>query len=166
MFRKTVSLLLAVVAALGMLIPAAALETASPVKVTLKSAVAGATRYDTDRLISVETPTATLAAGAPISITDYAGRPEGAHMTAGRTYYIAYTLIAAEGYALPAATGDAGLTVACEKGAKLLSADISGDSLVIRAKVTADGSVLQRIIGFLHDLLLKLRSPFGGANEK
>ena len=173
MFRKTVSVLSALCVLCCCLLPAAALAPTGPVAVTLHSDIAGCTQNDADRLIEVKTAGVAVKglAGEGIYISDFGGTPENGPLVAGRTYFIDYTLSAAPGYTLPETVGPDTVAVTCGKGVSVISTqlvqvtarDDDGNPLpfrgiAIRTKTVVDGSLLQRILGYIHDLILKIRA--------
>ena len=173
MFRKTLSVMLALCAVFCMLLPAAAAAQTGPVSITVHSDIAGCTENDLEKLITVDSGEVIpwTHGGVPVSIAQYAGgSPEGA-LEPGRTYYIYFTFEAAEGYELPETAAGGWLTVACDKGVELIRADVVNMSvsqgnprggtvraLRIYAEVVAQGSTFQRILGWIKDIIDKIRA--------
>ena len=171
--KKALSITLVLCMLLGcLLLPAAALVDDAPISVRLNSDVAGCTEADADKMIEIRSPQVVCrtARTDAIDITDAARFPPQAPMEAGRTYYVTYTLEAAEGYALPDALTDDELQIECGKGVSVIYYRIvdywvgsiaepkTERVLEIVTKVVVDGTVLQRIIGWFSDLILKIRS--------
>ena len=172
--KKTVSLLLIVCLLLGCLAaPAAAEPEKSVISLRLRSDVAGCTSRDADELAEILSPQVVWYRGSsPVSIANYAGGAEHAHMEAGRSYSVTYLLEAAEGYTLPETLSDGDLSLECGKGVAVVERAVTemyngntdgGEAprtrvLRIIAKVVVDGSPMQRIIGWFRDLILKIRS--------
>ena len=169
--KKGFALLLAVCLLCGALLPLCAAQTETGViSLRLNSDVAGCTREDADRLIEIRSGNVVPGCGGerPIFIANAAGGTEGAHMDAGRTYTITYTLEAADGYTLPETLSEGDVQIETGKGVTVLNcgvirlASVTGGeptrALRINANVKVDGTVIQRIIGFLRDLFLKIRS--------
>ena len=173
--KKLFALLLAVCLA-AVCIPAAAAEKPvieGPIRVRINSDIAGCTSAHYTQIVELLSDNVTYEffGSGPVSISDYAGRGEYAHVAAGRTYEITCQLAAAEGCALPDVLTDGMVQIECGKGVKVLStqivsADIRGEdgqpvsfrALQIRAQVVVDGTVFQRIIGWFTDIVLKIKS--------
>ena len=153
--------------------PASAENECGPISVKLNSNIAGLTRNDVQKLIEVKTGHITygIRNGEPIHIADYAGTAESGVLIAGRTYFITYTLSAAEGYALPAQMPDNSIKITSDKGVSVLSCQIvtapsrnengtleTNKGIQIYAQVVVDGNIFQRIIGLFHDYILKIKA--------
>ncbi len=173
MRNKILSVVLAVCLVCCCLLPAAAANETGVIRVKLHSDIAGLTVDDAEKLVELRSPNVVYrtGAGSPVQISDYAGTAIFDAAVAGRTYYISCTLVAADGYTLPDALSDGDLEIECGKGAsvistQIVSADIRDESgvlvpfrgLMINAEVVADGNIFQRLIGMLHDLVLKIRA--------
>ena len=173
--KKLISLTLILCVLLGCLaLPAAAQDETGPISLRLYSDIAGCTRMDVDRLIEIRSPQVTFDpyGESPIFITNYAGGSEYAHMDAGRNYVITYTLVAAEGYTLPEEIADGDVVFDCGKGVDVLSCKIveirrpdSAEGTNVRtralriiASVVVDGTAVQRVIGWIKDVILKIRA--------
>ncbi len=169
--KKTVSAVLAAILLLFSLLPAAAQPEADVISLRLHSDVAGCTAADAARLIEILSPqVAYRTDGSTVRISNAAGGGEYAHMDSGRSYYIVYTLSAAPGYQLPETLSENDISIECGKGVSLISFGVvelavpSGGKdarervLRIYANVVPDGSVFQRIVGFIKDVILKIRS--------
>lgn len=168
--KKLISVALSALILLVCLLPAAAEPRADVISIRLNSDVAGCTDADVDRFIELRSPQVTFyesGQNGPISIANAAGGGEYAHLDRGRTYAITYTLTAAEGYTLPETLPDGCVQIECGKGVKVASVRIAemyngGGSrirvLSIVATVVVDGNVFQRIVGWVRDLILKIRS--------
>ena len=173
MFRKTLSVLLALCAVFCMVLPALSAAPTGPVSITLHSDIAGCTENDLQKLFTVDSGEVIpwTHGGVPVHIAEYAGGvPDGA-LEPGRTYYIYYTFEAAEGYELPETASGGWLTVACDKGVKLIRADVVDISVAqgnprggtvrglrIYAEVVAQGTVFQRMLGWIRDVIDKIRA--------
>ena len=173
MFKKTLSVMLTLCAVLCMLLPAAAATPTGPVSITVHSDIAGCTENDLQKLITVDSGEVVpwTHGGVPVTIAEYAGGSPQGGVEPGRTYYIYFTFEAAEGYELPETTAGGWLTVACDKGVELIRADVvniavsQGSArggtlrgLRIYAKVVAQGTVFQRILGWIKDIIDKIRA--------
>lgn len=174
--KKLLSLTLIVCVLLGSLLPLASAQTEAeePIRLRLNSDVAGCTERDVEEIIEILSPQVAYyeANSCPVSIANYAGGSEYAHMEAGRSYAITYTLQAAEGYELPEEISEDDVVFECGKGVTVLyckvvqmqipNPDPHVDERVrvlrIIAKVVVDGNVMQRIIGWIRDIILKIRS--------
>ena len=160
----------------GALTPLCAAQAETNViSLRLNSDIAGCTREDAEKLLEIRSGHVVYysGAGGAVAIANAAGGTEGAHMDAGRTYAITYTLAAEEGYALPETLADGDVLLETGEGVTVLSCGVielanvnvppaftAARTRVLRitARVRVDGTVLQRIIGLIRDLLLKLRS--------
>ena len=173
MLKKSIALFLAVCAVCCCLLPAAAQAEIGPMAVKLNSNIAGCTNRDVDQLIELESDNIILSTRdkEPVYIVDYAGTSVSGEVVAGRTYFAYYVLEAAEGYALPDALEEGDISIACGKGVSVISTQIvtaptkidgvwveSFRGLRIYAKVLVDGSFFQRLIGRIHDVILKIRA--------
>ena len=173
--KKLISLTLILCVMLGCLaLPCAAQDETGPISLRLNSDIAGCTRMDVDKLIEIRSPQVTFYpyGDSPIRIANYAGGSEYAHMDAGRTYDITYTLVAAEGYTLPEEISDGDVVFDCGKGVDVVYCKVveirlpdsaAGENarvkaLKIIANVVVDGTAFQRIIGWCKDVILKIRS--------
>ncbi len=172
--RKTIAVLLAAIMLFGCLsVTAFAEEPVGQIRVRLKSDVAGATQEDVQRFIELTSGHAVLGFqwNEPVSVADYAGTPESGKLVAGRTYYVDYVLGAAEGYVLPETLTDENLVIECEKGVTVISRQIVTASVRNEtggftnykglrgyAKLVVDGNAIQRMVGILHDLILKIKA--------
>lgn len=173
--KKLISLTLILCVLLGCLaLPAGAQQDAGPISLRLNSDIAGCTRMDVDKLIEIRSPQVTFYpyGDSPIFIANYAGGGEYAHMDAGRSYSITYTLVAADGYTLPDEISDGDVIFDCGKGVDVISCKIveirrpdteAGENLRTKALriiavVVVDGTALQRVIGWFRDIILKIRS--------
>ena len=174
MLKKSLAVLLSMCAVLCCMLPAAAAqEDMGVIRVTLHSDIAGLTENDTEKLIEIRSDNVvytTLPCG-PVSISDYAGTMETGVVKAGRSYTIDYYLDPAEGYTLPETLTDGDVEIECGKGVTVISTQITTDArrddngnftnrraLHIYAVVVVDGSILQRIVGWLYDIYLKMRA--------
>ena len=173
MKKKTVAVLLALIAVLCCVQPAAALQQTGVIRVRLNSDIAGLTENNAKKLIELKTDNVVYRAehGGPISISDYGGTMEQGTLVAGRTYYFYYMLQAADGYELPDALNDGDVEIECGKGVTVINTSITRGhyrnddgtfddvkGLMIYAAVVVDGNVVQRIIGVIHDVILKIKA--------
>ena len=118
--KKLISLTLAVCVLLGCLLPlASALPEGGPIVLRVNSDVAGCTDKDAEKIIEIRSPQVTYYPNPdkPISIANYAGGGEYAHMEAGRNYAVTCVLQAAEGYTLPETLSDGDVVFDCGNGA-------------------------------------------------
>ena len=143
------------------------------VRLRVRSDIAGCTRNHYTDIVEILSGNVAYdtSGDGPVFIANYAGAGEYAHMDAGRTYDITCTLVAAEGYALPDPADGLDLQIDCGKGATVISAEIvsvnrrtdDGQTVPFRglrifARVTVDGTVFQRIVGWFTDLILKIKA--------
>ena len=172
--KKLLSLTLILCVLLGCLLPTASAAEKEPIVLRVNSDVAGCTEKDAEKIIEIRSPQVTYYqnGGSLISIANYAGGGEYAHMEAGRNYTVTCTLQAAEGYTLPETLSDGDVVFDCGKGAKVVYCKIAEMHVpnpdphvdervrVIRiiADIVVDGNPLQRIIGWIRDIILKIRS--------
>ena len=174
--KKLISLTLAVCVLLGCLLPlaSAAAEPEGPIILRINSDVAGCTQKDYEKIIEIRSPQVTYYPNReyPITIANYAGGGEYAPMEAGRNYTVNCTLVAADGYTLPEELADGDVVFDCGKGAKVVYCKVAEMHVpnpdphvdervrVIRiiADIVVDGNPIQRIIGWIRDVILKIRS--------
>lgn len=176
--KKMIAVILAACTLFGFfLLPAAAQNEENAISLRLNSNIAGCTRADADQLIEILSGPVQYCydeKGYSVFIANCVGGMEGAHMDAGRTYVITYTLEASDGYTLPETLSDGDVSLECANGVSVISCNVielqntdqnpaPGDAnttrvLRITAKVVVDGTAIQKVIGWLRDLLLKIRS--------
>ena len=176
--RKLVAVILAACALFCLLLlPAGAQNEENVISLRLNSHIAGCTRADADQLIEILSGPVKYCydeKGYSVFIANCVGGMEGAHMDAGRTYVITYTLEASDGYSLPETLSDGDVLLDCAKGVSVISCGVveqkntdpdpaPGEAttarvLRITAKVVVDGTAIQKVIGWLKDLFLKIRS--------
>ncbi|MBQ6065987.1 MAG: hypothetical protein IJK89_04120 [Clostridia bacterium] len=175
--KKLISLSLAVCVLLGCLLPlasAAQTEAQGPIALRVNSDVAGCTEKDYEQIVEILSPQVTYYTDGsnPISIATYAGGGEYAHMEAGRSYSVTCTLVAADGYTLPEELAEGDVSFECGKGAKVVYCKVAEmhvpnpdphvDARVrvlrIIATIVVDGTPFQRVIGWIRDIILKIRS--------
>ena len=153
---------------------AAAEPEGGAIRLRLRSDVAGCTTKDVDKLIELLSLQVTWydnGGNGPVFIANAAGGSEYAHMEAGREYAVTYMLQAAEGYTLPEEIADGDVEIECGKGVTVVYCKIAEmekpetadkydrtRALRIIAKVVPDCNAIQRIIGWIRDLILKIRS--------
>ena len=173
MLKKTLSVLF-VICILGFcLLPAAAQMQGGPIKVKLNSNIAGLTQKDVEKLFELQSDNVEYRerSGGPILISDYAGTGVSGKLVAGRTYYIHYCMDPVEGVTLPEKLTDEDISITCGKGVSVISKQITYShvrqddgtyedfrGVTIYAEVVVDGNVFQRVIGWFHDLILKIRA--------
>ena len=171
--KKLISVTLVLVLLCGcLLLPAAAREL-GPVHVKLNSDIAGYGEAQYAQIFEILSGNVTYAHkhGVPVSISDYVGRPLEGAMEAGRTYNISCLLDAASGFEMPESLPDGAVTVDCGKGVTVNHIAVvygnyrlDDDSyeiyrgLRITATVVVDSSMMQRVIGWLKDTILKIRT--------
>ena len=174
MLKKTLSVLIAGLILCAILLPATAAADVGPVSVKINSNLAGKTANDVDAFIEIKSGNVVLQAihGGPVSVSDYAGTAYfDEALVAGRTYDITYCLCAADGYELPEKLADGDLEIECGKNVSVfqksiaVSHDRNDDGsfqddreILIRAMVLVDGNAFQRVIGWFHDLILKIKA--------
>ena len=174
MLKKTLSLLIASLMICVILLPATAAADVGPVSVKLNSNLAGKTENDVDAFIEVKSGNVVLRAihGGPVSVYDYAGTPYlDEALVAGRTYDITYCLCPAEGYDFPEKLAEGDLEIECGKNVNVFHKTIAvghdrnddgtfrdDREIMIRAMVTVDGNAFQRVVGWFHDLILKIKA--------
>ena len=184
MIKKLVSVLLALCVLGGCLLLPAAAQTIDAqsgdaqsefgvISVKLNSDVAGYTENDIDKFIEIRSANVVSSQrdGGPVSVADYAGTHEFGALVAGRTYFIDYAMVAAEGCTLPDNVEDLDVAIECGKGVSVYhTAIVSGpyrdeDGVMreykgfrIQAKVVVDGNAFQRVFGWIHDLILKIEA--------
>ena len=152
---------------------AAGLSEIESVAVKLRSDLAGATEDEYDRCIELQSDNVvfTSRGDGPVSVSDYSGDMEQSPLVAGRTYYIDYTLEAADGYELPDNSAPVDVKAECEDGVTVIySRNVSANirqkdgsfklykGLQITARVVVKGNIFERIIGFFYDIYLKIRA--------
>ena len=176
MFKRLIAIIAVICVLCGCAAFAAAQDEQNEtgvISVKLNSDITGLTNNDVKKLIELKSDNVVLSTrrNSPVSISDYAGTPTTEPVKAGRTYYISYSLTAAEGYTLPEELHDGDVVIECGKGVtvystQLVSANIRDENddfhlyrgLVIRASVVVDGNAFQRVIGFVYDLILKIKA--------
>ena len=174
MLKRTMSALLAVCLLCCCLLPAAAAKPTGRIALKLNSDVAGCLYLNSDNFIEILSDNVILDPdrNAPVSVSDYAGTVNFCPLEAGRTYYVSYELVAADGYELPEKLNDGDVQIECGKGVTVLSTQITrksvrGDDgvidnakgLLIRSKIVVDSNrFYKRVFGFLYDIYLKIRA--------
>ena len=175
MLKKTISVLLILCALSGcLLIPASAESDAGVISVRLKSDVAGCLYLNSDNFIEILSDNVILDPyrAAPVSVSDYAGTVDFCPLVAGRTYFVSYELVAADGFTLPEELTEDNIKIECDKGVTVLSTHITKKSirnedgtmetsqgLLIRSRLVVDSNhFYKRVFGFLYDVYLKIRA--------
>ena len=140
----------------------------------LNSDVAGCTAAEYENLIEIVSGPVRFSTMStyPVDINYITSAAIREPMTAGRAYYVTYYLIAEDGYTLPDELGADDVTLELGKGVEVILCGIVDyyisngapregtflRTLRIVAKVVVDSNAFQRIIGWLSDLILKIRS--------
>ena len=174
MLKKAICALLAICVLSCCLLPAAAAQPTGVIAVKLKSDVAGCLYLNSDNFIEIASDNVVLnpERAAPVSVSDYAGTVNYCPLEAGRTYYVSYELVAAEGYELPDWLNEGDVQIECDKGVTVYSVQIvrankhdeNGEvthfkGLLIRASVVVDSNHFwKRVFGYLYDIYLKIRA--------
>ena len=126
--KKLIAVMLAVCTLFSFfLLPAAAQNEENAISLRLNSNIAGCTRADADKLIEILSGPVKYCydeKGYSIFIANCVGGMEGAHMDAGRTYVITYTLEASDGYVLPETLSDGDVSLDCAKGVSVISCGV------------------------------------------
>lgn len=167
------AVLLAAITACGCMFCAAARNDIGVISLKLYSDVDGKKSTDVQELIEIRSDNVVYdnKFNEPVSVSDYAGTVEYEPLAAGRTYFVNYYLSAAEGCTLPDSISDGDIDIECGKGVSVISAQITNGhyklddgtfsdvkGLRVYARVTVDGNVFQRIVGFFHDMILKIQA--------
>ena len=160
----------------GTLLTSAESSQTDAIVLRLHSNVAGCTRADYEKLMEILSAQVQFRQWEhkqyPVDIENAASFSAQEEMTAGRTYYVTYYLAAADGYQLPDTLGAEDVVLQCDKGVEVILCGIvdyytssatplhgtTTRTLRIVAKVVVDGNIFQRIIGWLKDVILKIRS--------
>ena len=174
--KKTIAGILAVCMLLSLCVIFAGAKDDDTIRLRLNSDVAGCTTNDVDKMIEILSGPVEFYHdnSSPVDIANYAGGSEYAHMEAGRSYTVTYALIAKDGYTLPETLSDGDVVFECGKGVKVIYCKViemantnlhpaPGEArttrlLRVMANVVADGNALQRLIGWIRDIILKIRS--------
>lgn len=171
MLKKSISVLFAALILCLCLLPAVASNDTGVISVKLNSNLAGKTTDDVEAFIEIKSGNVVSRAiyGKPVSASDYAGTPYFDALVAGRSFYIDYELLPADGFELPDKITDNNLKIECGKNVTVYSKQITEShtrnesggfdverSIRIEARVLVDGNAFQRIIGWFHDLILKI----------
>ena len=174
MLKKGLSVLLVLCIFCGCMLPAAGAGKIGTIRLKLNSDIDGLTERHYEKVIEIKSDNVvyTKRSAGPVSFSDYAGTPVQGAVKAGREYTVHYLLDAAEGYALPDDPDELDVEIECGKGVKVISKQIvsarerdeSGNfvvtyrGLMIYASIVVDGSVFQRMIGRIHDIIIKIRA--------
>ena len=171
--KKTVSVILLICSLLVFVCNSSAAESVGDISVRINSDIAGMTERDTEKLIEIEKENVVYSTegDGPVSIYDYAGTHTSEAVSAGRTYNIYYTLVAADGYVLPDFLAEGDIDYLCGRGVNVISSQIvtakvntdgvgpeNFRGILIFAHVRVDGNFFQRAAGFIYDRLLKFRA--------
>lgn len=172
-FKAIFAVFLAVITVCGCLFTVAEGKEIDAISVKLNSSIAGMKNTDVQGLIEIKSDNVVFdnRFNEPVSVADYAGTVEFGSFVAGRTYYVSYYLSAAEGFTLPDSISDVDVDIECGKGVRIISTQIThgryrlddgtfedAKGLRIYAGVTVDGNVFRRIVGFFHDVILKIKA--------
>ena len=174
MLKKTMSALLIVCLLSCCLLPAFAAQPTGEIRLKLNSEVAGCLYLNSDCFIEILSDNVILdpERDAPVSVSDYAGTVNFCPLEAGRTYYVSYELVAADGYVLPEKLNEGDVKIECGKGVTVLSTQITRKSvrndegvidssrgLLIRSRIVVDSNHFwKRVFGYLYDIYLKIRA--------
>lgn len=145
---------------------ASAAKQTENLSVTLRTDIAGLSYGDYEKLYEITTDEIvinTKSEALPVFIADYAGDVYLYAMKPGRTYYIEYSFIPAEGYEFPESVSLDDFKVDYSGNCDIYWCGVKtgnngSRSVSINAKVVVDGNVIQRIIGRISDIIIKLRS--------
>lgn len=171
--KKTVAALLALCLLCLCALPAAA-KNENVISVKINSDIAGLSEVDVEKLFEIKSDNMIYCTkpSGPIHIADYAGTAVMGKLKAGRTYYLYYTMEPAEGFTMPEKLTDENLEIECEKGARVISAQIvtfayridentidhDSKGVMIYAAVVVDSNPFQRFFGIIYDVILKIRA--------
>ena len=171
--KKALCILLATVMLLmtAMLMPASAAEADTSIKLHLRSDLDGVTTQGYTQFADVDSDVLdfnTVTRKDPVYAADYAGTAlsDSTPLKAGREYEIDYDFFPKGGYVLPQSADELDLQFECGKGVRVIDAAVTnglpgeGDTRAVHvvAMVVVDGSIFQRIIGWLYDRYLKARA--------
>lgn len=142
--------------------------------IELKSNIASCTYEDYEKFALIKSDDVVFDESQrsdPVLVTDYAGTPYFDKIKAGRTYYIYYTLYAAEEFEIPDKYNEDNIEFICDKGCEVfwygttVGTGKDGEkikSLSVWTKVKVDGNFLQNLFGKIADIYLKITawSPY------
>ena len=170
MMKKTISFLLAAVLLLAAAVPVSASQADKPeLRMHLRSDLGGVKPEEYTRFAEIESDVLdfnTVTRTDPVFVADYAGTAlmETDELRAGRQYVVYYDLYPVGDYALPETKDELDVQFDCDKGVQVITYNITRGgkddrrAVNIMAVVKVDGSLLQRIIGWLYDRYLKARA--------
>ena len=169
MMKKTISFLLAAILLFSALVPVLAADAEKPTtRMHLRSDLAGMKPADYTKFAEIEGGVLdfnTVTRVNPVSVSDYSGTGlmNTDELKAGREYVIYYDLYPADGFVLPQTKEELDIQFDCDKGAQVITYNITrgrdNQRMVnIMAVVIVDGSLFQRIIGWLYDRYIKARA--------
>lgn len=171
--KKTISVLLTAVMLLltMMLVPASAAEADTSIKLHLHSDLDGVTTQAYTKFVEIDSDVVdfnTVTRKDPVYAADYAGTaiPDTQPLKAGREYEVDYDLFPKGGYVLPETADELDMQFECDKGVRVIHTAVTyglpgeGDTRAVHitAVVVVDGSIFQRVIGWLYDRYLKMRA--------
>lgn len=169
--KKSLSVFLAVLLMTSaLLMPVNAREKIDSISVSFSSDLAGLTDKDIDSF-KVEASDNIILDDDPVLVADYTGAAYLGEIKPGRTYYIYYDFIAADGYELPDEVNDENISINCADGVsviwygKTIGPYIDGkpsEGLMFFTKLEAPGNFFQRFFGRIADIFLKIKawSPY------
>lgn len=152
------------------ILPANAQEKIDKLSVSFSNDIVGLTDRDIDRF-KVETSDNIVFDDDPILVADYTGAAYLGEIKPGRTYYIYYDFVAADGYELPDEVSEKNVSVQCGEGCsviwfgKTIGPYVDGKpsyGLMFYTKVKTPGNFFQRFFGRIADIFLKIKawSPY------
>lgn len=169
--KKCLSVFLAVMFVISaMLLPVNAKEKIDEISVSFSGDLVGLTDKDIDRF-KVEISDNITLDDDPILVADYTGAAYLGEIKPGRTYYIYYDFVAADGYELPDEINEENVSIECGKGVsviwfgKTVGPYIDGKpsyGMMFFTKLEAPGNFFQRFFGRIADIFLKIKawSPY------
>lgn len=169
--KKYISVFLAALLMMtALFIPVDAAEKIDSISFSFSNDLVGLTDKDIDSF-KVETSDNVIFDDDPILVADYTGAAYLGEIRPGRTYYIYYDFVAADGYELPDEVNEENISIKCDDGVsviwygKTIGPYIDGkpsEGLMFFTKLEAPGNFFQRLFGRIADIFLKIRawSPY------
>ncbi len=168
MIKKTIGFLLTAVLLAAMFVPAFAQAADETTTLHLRSDLAGVKPEDYTKFAEIESGVLdfnTVTRTDPVSVADYSGTSlmDTDELKAGREYVVYYDLFPVDGFVLPETKEELDIRFDCDKGVRVISYNITRGrdnvrAVNIMAVVKVDGSLFQRIIGWLYDRYIKARA--------
>lgn len=165
--KKSLSVFFAVIfVASAMLLPVRAQEKIDRLSVSFSDNIVGLTYEDYDKF-GVKTSANITFDDDPILVADYTGSAYLGEIKPGRTYYIYYNFVAADGYELPEEINEKNVSVKCSDGCSVIwfgktqGAYVDGKpsyGLMFYTEIKTPGSFFQKFFGKLADIFLKIKS--------